>query len=233
MRIAIISDIHSNLEALTAALESIEHLNIDQVICLGDVVGYGANPNECVDLVRRHCVVTLLGNHDQAAIDTSRTKSFTANARIAAEWTGDQLTPESKGFLRSLDFTYRPENMLFVHSSPHEPKEWHYILSVLDAQPAIRAYDEPVCFIGHTHVPALYTELGRVSHVQKNVRTLVNVGSIGQPRDGNPQLSFGVFDTELWKYENIRGEYDVDTASDKILDAGLPRQLADRLFVGV
>jgi predicted phosphodiesterase len=233
LRIAIISDIHSNLEALTSTLKLIDTLSVDQTICLGDVVGYGANPNECVELVKRHCSVTLLGNHDQASIDMSRTKSFTTNARIAAEWTGEQLTPESKEFLLSLELTGRLDNMLFVHSSPYEPEEWHYILSVLDAQPALRAFDEPVCFIGHTHVPALYTESGRVGHVQKNVRTLVNVGSIGQPRDGNPELSFGLFDTEVWKYENIRGEYDIKTASDKILEAGLPRQLADRLFIGV
>lgn len=233
MRLAIISDIHSNLEALTKALELIKTQKVDEVICLGDIVGYGANPNECIELVQQHCTTVLLGNHDRAALDLALTKTFTTNARVSAQWTYQALTEASKQYLRSLPMTSRFPEMFFVHASPHEPEEWHYILSILDAQPALRSFSEPICFIGHTHVPAIYTESGRFAHVDKRIKSLVNVGSIGQPRDGNPMLSYGLFDADRWFYENIRDDYDVEAAGEKILAVGLPRALADRLLVGV
>jgi putative phosphoesterase len=233
VRIAIISDIHSNLEALQAVLENIKEKDVEKIFCLGDVVGYGADPNECVALVRKHCETTLLGNHDNAAVDLSLTKSFTTNARIAAEWTSKNLSGESRQFLRSLPFSSKLLDVMFVHSSPFQPEEWHYVLSVIDVVPALRSFAEPICFIGHTHVPLIYSEVGRVGRIRKGTKALVNVGSVGQPRDGNPRASYGVFDTKMWEYENARVEYDIDQAAGKIMDAGLPRALADRLFLGV
>lgn len=233
MRIAIISDIHANLEALTTALEDIKERDVEKIICLGDVVGYGANPNECIGLVQKHCETTLLGNHDKAAIDLSLTRTFTTNARVAAEWTNRNLSADSKQFLQSLPLFSKLPDIMFVHSSPYEPEEWHYVLSVLDVLHALRSFDEGICFIGHTHTPAIYSDAGRVGRVRKGTKMLVNVGSIGQPRDGNPRLSYGVFDTEAWEYENIRVEYDIEKAAEKIMEAGLPRALADRLFLGV
>jgi predicted phosphodiesterase len=233
VRLAIISDIHSNLEALTKALELIQSQEVDQTICLGDIVGYGANPNECIELVRHHCSVVLMGNHDAAALDPSVATHFTPHARIAVKWTAAALTHTSQTYLKTLPLTGRLPEILFVHASPYEPEEWHYVLSSIDAQPALNALSEKICFIGHTHVPAIYTHNGRVSQVEKWSKALVNVGSVGQPRDGIPLLSYGVFDTEHWSYENIRSEYDVETASEKILKAGLPRVLAERLLVGM
>lgn len=232
MRIAILSDIHSNLEALTRAVEVTDTLKVDEIVCLGDVVGYGANPNECLAIIRDKCKTVLLGNHDLAAVDLKVAEGFTPNARIAAEWTHKALTSENRAYLQRLPYTASRGDILLVHASPSEPEEWNYIISVFDAFEAFRAFSEKICFVGHSHIPGIFSETGRALMVKPEGRFLVNVGSVGQPRDGNPQLSFGVFETEGWTYENIREEYDIEKASTKIRDAGLPRGLADRLFVG-
>jgi predicted phosphodiesterase len=232
MKIAIISDIHSNLEALEAALGVIKKRNIDEVICLGDVIGYGANPNECIDLIRKATPYVLLGNHDEAAIDLSRTEYFNPFARIAAEWTHQQLTEENKDFIAQLPFSIERNGVHFVHSSPYQPEEWHYILSPADAQLNFAYFMESICFVGHSHVPGIFCEDIWTRDVVAGKKFIVNVGSIGQPRDNDWRLSFGVFDTELWRYENIRVEYDVNSASKKIRTAGLPKALADRILVG-
>lgn len=233
MRLGVISDIHSNLEALTTTLEILQTENVDEVICIGDIVGYGANPNECIDLVRRHCSVGLLGNHDLAAADLRHAEYFTSLARAAIEWTSRTLTPEGREFLRGLPYTAVREDLLFVHASPEEPGEWNYIISAMDARGAFRHFSEKICFVGHSHVPGVYAETGSHREVGPDDRFIVNVGSVGQPRDGNPQLSFGIFDTGTWTYRNIRKEYDVRGAGKKILNAGLPSALAQRLVQGV
>ncbi len=233
MRFAIISDIHSNLEALTRALELIDEESIRDVVCLGDIVGYGANPNECVDLVRSRCRIALRGNHDSAAVDFSVAESFTKNARIAAEWTGQELSDSNKKYLEGLPYTHRMDDILFVHSSPYEPEGWYYVLSEEDLEAAFQSFTERVCFIGHSHFPGIFSEDGPVSAVTRSQRYVINVGSVGQPRDGNSRLSFGIFDTDTWTYRNVRGEYPIHAAAEKILRAGLPRALADRLMLGM
>jgi len=233
MRFAIISDIHSNLEALTRALELVDQESIHDVICLGDIVGYGANPNECVSLVQSRCRIALRGNHDSAAVDLSVAESFTKNARIAAEWTGRQLSDSSRRYLEALPYTYRAEEILFVHSSPYEPEAWYYVLSEEDLEAAFESFTERICFIGHSHFPGIFSEEGPAIAVNRSERYVVNVGSIGQPRDGNAKLSFGIFDTEGWVYRNIRSEYPIRVAAEKIIRAGLPRALADRLMLGM
>jgi predicted phosphodiesterase len=233
MRFAIISDIHSNLEALTRAFELIDQESIHDVICLGDIVGYGANPNECVSLVRSRCRIALRGNHDSAAINLSVAESFTRNARIAAEWTGRELSDSSREYLEGLPYTHRMEEILFVHSSPYEPEAWYYVLSEEDLEAAFQSFTERICFIGHSHFPGIFSEEGPVVAVDRSQRYLVNVGSIGQPRDGNAKLSFGIFDRETWTYRNIRSEYPIRAAAEKIIRAGLPRALADRLTLGM
>jgi len=233
MRFAIISDIHSNLEALSTALEAIKTEAVDQILFLGDVVGYGANPNECVDLVRKRCPIVLLGNHDLAAVDLSTADFFTANAKTAARWTAQELTPENKDFLKRLPYTAVIEGVQLVHSSPYEPEEWHYIISESDARRMFPYFNETICFVGHSHVPGVFAESSSTEEVRRGERFVVNVGSIGQPRDGNPNLSFGVFDSSQWEYRNIRLEYDAERAARKIREAGLPRALADRLLHGV
>ena len=232
MRIAIISDIHANLEALETSLEIIRANAVETIVCLGDIIGYGASPNECIELVHATTPHVLMGNHDEAAIHLEKTEYFNPFARIAAEWTNQELTPEHAEFIQKLPFKLEMHNMLFVHSSPFEPEEWHYILSSADAQFNFAYFTQPLCLIGHSHVPGIYCEDVFTREVVRGKTFLVNVGSVGQPRDNDWRLSFGIFDTEKWSYTNIRAEYDVKKAADKIRKAGLPRALADRITVG-
>lgn|ERR1041385_384948 len=232
MRIAIISDIHGNLEALEKSLELIKANNADKIICLGDVVGYGANPNECMKIVHQVTPHILLGNHDEAAVDISKTEYFNPFARIAAEWTNQELTEEHQSFIRQLPYSLDLDGLSFVHSSPYEPDEWHYIITEADAQANFPYFTQTVCFIGHSHVPGLFCDDVWTSSLVRGKKFIVNVGSVGQPRDNDWRLSFGVIDTDQWTYENIRSEYDVKSAADKIRKAGLPKALAERLLVG-
>lgn len=233
MRIAIISDVHSNLEALTSALEAIDTHHVDDIVCLGDIVGYGSNPNECLDLVRSRCSLILQGNHDAAAVDLSVANQFTLNAQLSAIWTFGVLLPENKEFLRSLPQMKPRGDIMFSHASPFEPEEWNYVISEFDTREAFQAFTEKICFIGHSHIPVIFSERSKVASISRTGRFIVNVGSIGQPRDANPNLSFGIFDTELWSYQNVRVQYNVDAAAEKIRKAGLPRALADRLHQGM
>lgn len=233
MKYAIISDIHSNLEALQKALTIIDEKKVDEIICLGDVVGYGANPNECVELIRSRCSAVVLGNHDAAALNTALAYDFNAIARRAVIWTSEQLTNENKGYLSSLPMTIQTENILFVHSSPEAPEAWDYIIDPDEASQALQNVEEQICFIGHTHVPGIYSLRGRAKHISRDEQFIVNVGSIGQPRDGNPKLSFGIFDSTTWEFELVRSEYDIQKAAEKIYAAKLPEELGNRLMYGM
>jgi predicted phosphodiesterase len=233
MKYAIISDIHSNLEALTKALEIIDQRSVDEIICLGDIVGYGANPNECVEVVRRRCSIVIKGNHDEALLNASIIKRFTEDARSAIEWTRTQITEEKISYLRTLTFSRKKSDLFFVHASPCNPEEWKYILDNETAATTFQCFSEPLCFIGHTHAPAIFSLVGHAKSIAKGNRYLVNVGSIGQPRDQISDLSFGIFDSVSWTYENIRSSYDVETAMRKILISDLPARLAHRLLIGV
>lgn len=233
MKIAIISDIHANLPALRRALEEIATLAVEETICLGDIVGYGAQPNECVDLVRKSCSVALQGNHDAAAVDLSVASFFTTHARLAAEWTHRHLTKDSGLYLKNLPLSIQRNDLLFVHSSPLQPGEWNYVLDIGEVRAALNAFTGAVCFIGHSHIPGVFSQKGIEDRIHKGVRYIINVGSIGQPRDGDPRLSFGVFDTSAWRYENVRVEYDVEEARKNIVEVGLPKILGDRLRAGL
>ncbi len=234
MRIAIISDIHSNLEALTKAFEIIETKNVDEIVCLGDIVGYGANPNECVELIKKRVKYVIMGNHDYAvAVDSRELAYFSSHARESDLWTRDVLTRENLEFLKSLPFTIQLKNLLFVHSSPAQPREWEYIFTEPQAKVQFHYFNEKICFIGHSHIPGIFPESGFYNgKLEKNIRYIINVGSIGQPRDGDWRLCFGIFDTTTWTYEQIRSEYDVEKTAEKIIRNGLPEFLARRLFVG-
>ena len=232
MRIAIISDIHSNLEALTRTLEIIESKNIREIVCLGDIIGYGANPNECLSLIRKSTQHVLLGNHDEAVFHSAMVYNFNRHARSAVLWTSKQLTNDGMDFLRTLPVKLELGDTFFTHASPHSPQEWNYILTTDDAEANMSHFSQSICFVGHSHIPGIFCDKKEVLHVERGSKFIVNVGSVGQPRDHDNRLSFGIFDTESFTYENIRSEYDVKKASEKILHAGLPPSLAERILVG-
>ena len=242
MKIALISDIHSNLEALESVLREIEKQKPDKIVCLGDVVGYGANPNECCELVRRYCDICLLGNHDAAVCGKTDTSYFVEHARISAEWTKRELSDENIEWLSSLPYTWSFENLLFSHSAPHSPEEWIYLVDVDTAWWVIRyikSLGMKACFVGHAHITWFFatTKDGRFAvenkqkfHLDEYDTLAINVGSVGQPRDRDPRAAFSIL--EDGEYKVFRVEYDIETASRKIVQAGLPEILAQRLFVG-
>ncbi|MHB1048992.1 MAG: metallophosphoesterase family protein [Bacteroidota bacterium] len=233
MKTAIISDIHSNLDALTAVLERIASLQPDRILCLGDIVGYGAEPNECVELIRRRSIPAVLGNHDQAVANDFPVDNFNDSARAAVLWNRERLTKDNAEFLRGLPLRIEEADVLFVHSSPDHPEEFHYLIYPSDTAESFRSFSQPICFVGHTHRPVIFTVTGTESVITRNIRSIVNVGSIGQPRDGDRRACFALFDSVQWSVEHIRVEYDVQKAREKIIAAGLPKKLGDRLLVGV
>lgn len=233
MRIAILSDIHSNLPALIRALSLIDELKIDEVYCLGDIVGYGGDPNECVELIQKRAVIALAGNHDLACIDPVTHGFLPPDGRIVADWTNSVLTADNRRFLSALTLVEHTSFCTLAHSSPRKPNEWDYILSLDQARLQFDHFPSPLCFIGHTHVPFVCGDDLKTFTVKKERRYLINVGSVGQPRDGNPQLSFGIFDTTQWTYENIRADYDIAQAVKSIEANRLPASLGKRLSLGV
>jgi diadenosine tetraphosphatase ApaH/serine/threonine PP2A family protein phosphatase len=233
MRLAIISDIHSNLHALEKTFEAIDQLSIDQVLCLGDIVGYGANPNECVELVRERCAVTVRGNHDTGAIGELPLDHFNSYGESAMRWTRKELKEENLAFLQSLPLLHVQDSITLAHAAPLHPENWHYIFAWPDAQSCFSAFNTTYCFIGHTHVPVIVGEDGTVNHFAIGARYLINVGSVGQARDGRPRASFGVLDTVQGSFEIQRLEYDIEAAAQSILRAHLPDYLAHRLFLGI
>ncbi|HLA04391.1 MAG TPA: metallophosphoesterase family protein [Syntrophales bacterium] len=245
MRYAVISDIHSNLEALTSFFEAAENLDIDKTVCLGDIVGYNANPNECIALVRERGVQCLLGNHDSRVVGFEEPTDFNFHAAAAVYWTRDAISEENKEFLKGL-----PRNIL-VNSKFLAVHGWvndtdRYIMGQRDAERNFGLMNEKkatlgLCFFGHTHVPAAYAMTGEDMSVvgatnpfklEKGVKYLVNPGSVGQPRDRDPRASFLVFDSKKKQITFHRVDYDIHTTSEKILVAGLPERLAERLKLG-
>jgi diadenosine tetraphosphatase ApaH/serine/threonine PP2A family protein phosphatase len=237
---AVVSDIHGNLEALETVLEDLERHRPASIQCLGDFVGYGASPNECIERLRPLIEHAVAGNHDLAACGRLKLTYFNTNAAMAATWTETTLTPENREFLKSLPFSVQWRDTLLVHASPAEPEDWHYVLSPVEAQAEMDAYQEPVCFIGHSHYPGSFDRHnGQVKYtrnveirLEKGHRYLINVGSIGQPRDGDPRAAYVLFDDTDRTVRHVRLDYDVAGAMRRILDAGLPRFLAERLQWG-
>lgn len=241
MRIAIFSDIHGNLEALQSVLKYIEEAGITNYICGGDMVGYGANPNECVDIVAALDCPVVMGNHDHAALGLTDITYFNPTARSALLWTREILTEERSRFLKSLELIYQANNLFLVHASPHHPEQWEYILSLESAETNFGYFKEQICFIGHSHQPffVMLTPERNVElitenplHIQENFRYIINVGSVGQPRDGNANSSLAILDTKEKTVSLIRIPYDIEKAQEKIINAGLPHSLAHRLANG-
>lgn len=241
MRYIIFSDLHSNLEALTQFEKNIETITHDKLVCLGDIVGYGADPNPCVEWVMENVDFSVAGNHDWAAVDKTETSYFSLNAYASCQWTRKKLTDENKNFLRSLSIDREEGGVYWVHASPNNPKAWHYVTSKSDGERLFQSFDAPICFVGHSHKPVFLeqTPNGDVkSYVSDNWkikpenRYIFNVGSLGQPRDGNPDPAFMVYDSENRTVKIHRFQYDLNSAQNKIRENGLPSDLADRLTQG-
>jgi diadenosine tetraphosphatase ApaH/serine/threonine PP2A family protein phosphatase len=240
MRIAIISDVHSNLAALEATLHNIASLRTDAICCLGDIVGYGPFPNECVALVRKNCTAVVKGNHDSGLLGQTPPTDFNTLGQRALTWAAGVIEPDHLEFLRGLPMLTTVGPVSLVHASPANPGSWTYVLTMDQARDAFRALTTDVCCIGHTHVPVVIGEDLSINTFRNPHRTpsdkcrfLINVGSVGQPRDGDPRAAFGLLDTKSWTYELIRVDYDVEGTAAAILNAGLPEALARRLYRGV
>lgn len=233
MKLALISDIHSNLHALTAALREIEKHRVDALFCLGDIVGYGADPGPCVDLVMRYCKGTVLGNHDAAVAKREGINTLPRDGQTAARHNREKLNDGQLSFIAGLPLTSVVDGCTLVHATPRDPHEWIRFDSLATVRDQFDYFETEYCFVGHTHVPAIVAERLGVFKVKRGVRYIINVGSVGQPRDENPKLGLVIFDTDAPKHQLIRVPYDVRGAAARIEAEGLPSRLGRRLAKGV
>ena len=250
MRYAVLSDVHGNLEALTAVMDTLASEQIDRYVCLGDVVGYGANPAACLSRLQACEAVIVAGNHDRACIGKLELGWFNDAARAALLWTRDQLSFTDLDWLRRLPLTAAVEAFTLVHGTLTHPDRFEYLMDVAQAVDTMTTCRTLMCLVGHTHLPCVIEydqtlrrmsrilttpgELADVTYRQDpgRLRYLVNPGSVGQPRDGDPRASFAVIDTTRAQLSIHRAPYDVEAAQRKIRQAGLPEFLADRLAFG-
>jgi diadenosine tetraphosphatase ApaH/serine/threonine PP2A family protein phosphatase len=239
MRFAIISDLHANLEATEAVLSDAHEEGCTHFVCLGDVVGYNANPRECVEIVKNLGCPAVKGNHDEQAALTESSRGFNALAESAINWTREHLTEEDKEWLRGLPFTQPVRDFTIVHATLDVPEQWGYVFNSLDAVASFGFQETTVCFFGHTHVAGAFVRDDGVKKVktdhlviEETKKYFINVGSVGQPRDGDWRAAYCIYHIEENRVEQRRVKYDLATAQKKILQAGLPHLLADRLELG-
>ena len=235
MKLALLSDIHSNLEALDAVLEALPE--VDRILVLGDIVGYGPDPLGVIDRLQSVKARAVRGNHDQAMLDPSMLELFNPHAAAAARWTLDVMTPQSLRYLNSLPLYGRIGRHRLVHGSPRKPYIWEYILDELQALEILVRLGDRLCFFGHTHLPRIFTESGEqipegTDWIEVPASALINPGSVGQPRDGNPDAAFAVVDLSRSAMRFGRVPYDIATTQAKIRAAGLPEVEAARLALG-
>lgn len=233
MKIAVLSDIHGNLEALRAVLSHLHSRQIDEIYCLGDIVGYGPHPDECIDLVREHCRRAVMGNHDAALCGILSGDYFDPPGKKALRKSARMVRDENLSFLRNLPIVISAHGLTFAHASPHHPDAWPYLHSPEAAADAFRAFTTPVCFIGHTHVPVIVSEQLTESPFRQGEKMLINVGSVGQPRDGRPEAAVGILETDGWTYDLERIPYDISKTVEAIRKAHFPSILGDRLRLGI
>ncbi|MCM8794826.1 MAG: metallophosphatase family protein [Candidatus Omnitrophica bacterium] len=241
MRYGVISDIHSNLEALEAVLSALAREGVNLLLCCGDIVGYAADPAACVELVRRKVNAGVGGNHDWAAAGKLDMDWFNPQARLAVAWTVTRLSEDQKKFLGSLPLTWRDENVTLVHGSLDQPEEFPYIFDLSEAQASLKLQETLVGFMGHTHLPGFFTAQEAsgsyepaqgIYRLKAGVKVLVNVGSVGQPRDRDPRAAYCLYDSDEKTIEIRRVAYPFERTQEKIRAAGLPGVLADRLAAG-
>jgi predicted phosphodiesterase len=239
MRFAIFSDIHANLEALEAVLADAHERRCTHFVCLGDVVGYNANPHECVERISEMDCPIVKGNHDEQASLAASSTDFNELAEHAIEWTRDNLMEKDKDWLRALQLQRQVRDFTIVHATLDTPAQWGYVFNNLDAAASFTYQHTAVCFFGHTHVPTVFirddgVRRERTEHVriETGKKYFINTGSVGQPRDGNWRAAYCVYDIENNLVEQLRVKYDVATAQKKIIKAGLPRLLAERIAIG-
>ncbi len=244
MRYAVLSDIHSNLEALGSVLERTSELKAGRIVCLGDIVGYNADPNRCVELIKDLSITAVAGNHDEEAASTEAPRNLNPSAEESILWTRKELTEENKSFLRTLPFAVVVDGLFVALHSPKDTGN-RYISSTHAAATVFKLLREartrPIAFLGHTHVRCVFTEedgeavetenTGTIK-IEENKYYLINPGSVGQPRGGDPRASFLVFDSEACEVEFHRVSYDIEAAAKKIRAAGLPEINAKRLTLG-
>jgi predicted phosphodiesterase len=242
MRILIISDIHANLVAFETVLKDAEG-QWDYVWCLGDVVGYGPRPNECCDLLKSMPHLCLAGNHDWAALGRLDIRTFNADARRAVTWTQDTLTPENLAYLADLPTTFVLGQYTLVHGSPREPV-WEYILDPLIAALNFPQFETPICLVGHTHTPIIYQQVSEQGDTNalppvyaepkdlNGQRLIINPGSVGQPRDNNPDAAYAILHVEEKIFEHRRIPYDVEATQQQMQEFEMPDRLITRLAHG-
>ena len=239
MRIAILSDLHANLEATQAVLADANERGCNDYICLGDVVGYNANPRECLEIIQKMECPIVKGNHDeQASLDES-SRDFNALAEMAINWTREQLTDADKQWLRDLPLSREVRDFTIVHATLDSPGQWGYVFNTLDAAASFPSQNTTVCFFGHTHVAGAFVRDDGVKRVkvdelmiEPTKKYFINTGSVGQPRDGDWRAAYCIYHVEKNVVEQRRLKYDLATAQEKIIKAGLPRLLAERLKLG-
>jgi len=239
MKFAIIADIHANLEAFHVVLDDCKKQKVTHYACLGDVVGYNANPKECLDIVRTMNMPCVKGNHDEYCSTEGHLDGFNPAAAEAVNWTRKQLTESDRHWLRELKYTRMVTSFTLVHATLDGPQRWGYVFDKLAAAASFTYQNTAVCFFGHTHVPVAFMRDSVVRggtyskfKIEAGKKYFVNVGAVGQPRDNNPKAAYVVYDVHESTIELRRLEYDIATAQKKILAAGLPERLAERLAYG-
>ena len=239
MRYAVIADIHANLEAFEVVLADTKEQKCTHYCCLGDVVGYNANPKECLDIVRSMGMPCVKGNHDEYCSSEEDLEGFNPHAAEAVNWTRRQLSPEDRKWLRDLKYVRLVASFSIVHATLDGPQRWGYVFDKLAAAASFTYQNTAVCFFGHTHVPVAFVRDSMVRggtyskfKVEPGKKYFVNVGAVGQPRDGNPKSGYVIYDMNEGTIELRRLDYDIPKAQQKIMEVGLPQRLADRLALG-
>lgn len=241
MRLALISDIHANLEALQAVLDDITRQKADKICCLGDVIGYGCDPAECLRLVNENCAIKLMGNHEYAAMGLMPATYLNEIAQESLKWTQHHINDREMAIISDFEMDTILDDLYLVHASPFEPDKWHYIMTLAEAQKAFDSFEMKISLFGHTHIPVIYSlsperrlrqTAGHDFLPDADNRYLINIGSVGQPRDNDPRACYAVFDTDEWSVNYYRTPYNINLTQEKMTRAQIPPMLIERLSTG-